>query len=325
MTDQWGAFDLVEAFQLAHAVATLHDLGILTTLKKSATADELARRHSLDAKLLRGTLEFVAARTELLRKSGERFVATRDYSGGSRFLLDLYVGAYGGNAAQLGKLLSDASAASAAVNRLKHSRAFEAVDGLALGPLPDLIRQLEFNDLLDIGCGNGALLIELASKDSSFRGWGIDFNESMCRLARARVRTAGIGKRVRVINGDCQNLKDHLPAKTTKLIGSVSACNVVNEMFADGHAAVISWLRGLRRLFPGRLLLLVDYYGRLGKGKGKADRETLLHDYAQLISGQGVPPARRKEWQSIYERAGCRLVHVIEDTATTRFIHILGL
>ena len=36
--------------------------------------------YSLDAGLLRGMLEYVAARTDLLRKSGERFVATPGYS-----------------------------------------------------------------------------------------------------------------------------------------------------------------------------------------------------------------------------------------------------
>src|SRR5437588_3302757 len=111
MSDQWCGFDLVEAFQLAHAVATLHNLELLTALKKPATAKALAAKHGLDAGLLRGILEYVAARTDLLRSSGERFVATSSYAGESRFLLNLYVGAYGGNAAQLAKLLRDPSAA----------------------------------------------------------------------------------------------------------------------------------------------------------------------------------------------------------------------
>jgi hypothetical protein len=44
-----------------------------------------------------------------------------------------------------------------------------------------------------------------------------------------------------------------------------------------------------------------------------------------LISGQGIPPATMAEWRSIYSKAGCRLVHVIEDSSTTRFIHIIAL
>jgi hypothetical protein len=51
----------------------------------------------------------------------------------------------------------------------------------------------------------------------------------------------------------------------------------------------------------------------------------LLHDYAQLISGQGVPPAGLDEWKAIYSEAGCRLAHVIEDRATPLFVHIVLL
>jgi hypothetical protein len=79
------------------------------------------------------------------------------------------------------------------------------------------------------------------------------------------------------------------------------------------------------KVLPDRPLLIADYYGRLGRKKGRISRETLLHDYAQLISGQGVPPASAVEWRSIYSRAGCRLVHIIEDKKTTRFVHILVL
>lgn len=325
MPDRWRVFDVVEAFQLSHAVATLHNLGLFTTLKHPATADELSAKYSLDRDLLRGTLEYVAARTDLLRKSGEGFVATRNYSDGARFLIDLYFGAYGGNATHLAQLLRNPSAASEVVDRVCHARAFEAVDGSALGALPEIISQLEFSHMLDLGCGNGALLLELAARDPLFRGWGIDLNEAMCKVARARIRTAGMGKRVRVMQGDCSKLSALLPNKVSAKIRSVTACNVANEMFADGHSRAIDWLRGLRQVLPRRPLLIADYYGRLGKRPGRGSRETLLHDYAQLISGQGVPPASRAAWRSIYSQAGCRLLHIIEDKTTTRFVHILAL
>jgi hypothetical protein len=66
-TERWLTFDLVEAFQLAQAVVALHDIGLLETLEKPSRADKLAAKFRLDSDLLRGTLEFVAARTDLLR------------------------------------------------------------------------------------------------------------------------------------------------------------------------------------------------------------------------------------------------------------------
>lgn len=322
---KWTTLDLVEAFHLSHAVRALHDLGLLKELKKPVTANELSARCGLDAGLLSGLLNYVAARSDLLRKSGERYVASGDYSGASRFLLDLYVGAYGRNAERLAELLRNPSAAPSAVDRVRHARAFEAVDRSALGLLPELIRRLGFNHLLDLGCGNGALLLELARQDTHFVGWGIDLNRAMCRAARARIRAAGLENRVRVRQGDCTSVGSVLPAKVMAGIRALTASNLANEMFGDGNSGAIAWLEGMRDALPGRPLLIADYYGRLGQKKRRLSRETLLHDYVQLISGQGVPPSGAAEWRSIYRRAGCRLVHVIEDKATTRFIHVVQL
>jgi hypothetical protein len=106
-------------------------------------------------------------------------------------------------------------------------------------------------------------------------------------------------------------------------VQSIAACQLANEMFGAGPSGAIAWLRGLRRTLPGRPLLICDYYGRLGSRHRNVRREILLHDYAQLISGQGVPPTDRRQWQAIYSEAGCRLVHAIEDSASTLFVHIV--
>ncbi|HEU4390019.1 MAG TPA: class I SAM-dependent methyltransferase, partial [Blastocatellia bacterium] len=225
-------FDVVEAYQIAHAVAALHDLDLFAALRKPSTADEVAAANALDAGLLRGMLEYVAARTDLLKRSGDRFVVTRNYSAASRFLLDLYIGAYGRNATHLVALLRNPTAARKTVGRVSQARAFAAVDGSGNGFLTELIRRLELNQLLDLGCGTGALLLTLAEQDPDFAGYGIDLSKPMCRVARARVRAAGLGKRIRVFEGDCRSVGSVLTARTIASVGAVTACNVANELFA---------------------------------------------------------------------------------------------
>ncbi|HSS18573.1 MAG TPA: class I SAM-dependent methyltransferase [Pyrinomonadaceae bacterium] len=329
MQDQWEVFDLVEAFLLSQAVAALHQLALLTALETPRGASELAARFKLDENLLSGTLEYVCSRTSLLRKApGGRFVVTRNYTVAARFFLDLYLGAYGGNATQLEKILRQPKLASKSVDRKRHARAFSHAGSASLGPLPDIIRQLKFTNLLDLGCGNGELLLELASQDGEFEGWGVDTNPAMLQVARARARTARRQDRVRFVEGDCLRPGAAIPKQIRSRIGSVTACHVANEMFRDGPQRAVRWLIDLRKNFPARPLLISDYYGRLGQkksGRVEKERETLLHDFAQLISGQGIPPASARDWRSIYSQARCQLVHIIEDKATTRFIHILRL
>jgi len=320
---KWSVFDLVEAYQLSRAVAVLNDLKVFES-QKPFSARQLAAKHGLDVTLLAGVLEYVALRTELLRRTTrEQFVVTRK---NSRFLIDLYTGAYGSTAEQLAQILRDPAHAQASVDRVRYARAFESLDSAAQGILPDLVSALEFNYTLDLGCGNGDLLLELARRDAAFVGWGIDSNPGMLNTARSRSRTAHAGKRVQFLEADCARIGETVPANIRSQIRSITCCNVANEWFARGERQAIKWFRELRKLFPSRPLLNCDYYGRLGRSKNrKLQRETLLHDYAQLISGQGVPPATIAEWRSIYSKAGCRLVYAIEDTSTTRFIHIIAL
>lgn len=317
--------DLVEAFQLCLAVFTLHDLGAMDDLKGPCSVEKLAAKHKLDTGLLSGLLEYVAVRTNILRKRGGSFHRTVDYSAETRFLLDLYCGAFGSSARKISGLLREPSLASSSVDYALRARAFSQVDHAAPRWEGQIIRQLGLSHTLDLGCGPATLLIQLAIEDPKFIGWGLDVHSEMCRLARKNIGEAGIGRRVKVVAGDSKDLRRVLPIKIRTDIRSVAACQVANEMFTSGQSQAVAWLKQIRETLPGRPLLLSDYYGRLGNGLAAGDRRTLLHDYAQLISGQGIPPPNLKSWRKIYAEAGCKLAHVIEDQQTTRFLHLVML
>jgi SAM-dependent methyltransferase len=318
------AADVVEGFQLAHAVWALHDLDVLASLERPATARAVAAKHRLNADLLRGVLEYVAARTDLVEKRGSRFVAGGSYSPHARFLLDLYAGAYGPNAVQLGRLLAKPALAPAAVDRRRHARAFQHSAAPASPWVAAFVEQMQWNHVLDVGCGPAALLARLARENPQFAGWGLDANPAMCKAARARIRAASASARVKIFEGDARRLRSVVPAAVRDAVQVVVARQVANEMFGDGAAGAVAWLAGIRTVLPGRVMLIEDYYGRLGTHV-EEHRPTLLHDYVQLISGQGVPPPGLAAWRKIYAAAGCRLVHVSEDTSTTRFIHVIVL
>lgn len=323
--ERLSAVDLVESFQLACAVLALHDVAILAALKRPCTAEALAQKHRFDPGLLRGVLEYVAARTDLISKTGGRFVASASYGKGSRFLLDLYAGAYGPNAVKLVRLLRKPSLAPTTVDRARYARAFQQAEPGTHAWLAGFVRQMKFSCLLDLGCGPATLLLELARRDSAFAGWGLEANPALRKIARGRIRAARAAKRITIIEGDSTRLGQVLNSKVRDKIHAVSACQVANEMFGGRSPSISAWLRGIRKTLPGRALLVSDYYGRLGCKDGDRHRETLLHDYVQVISGQGVPPASAAAWEKIYTGAGCRLVHVLEDRMTTRFLHVVML
>jgi SAM-dependent methyltransferase len=326
MPPKRSALDLAEGLQLGHALSTLHDLGVLAALAKPQDVASLADSFKLDPALLGATLEFAAARSDLVVKRGQRFRASDMYDPSARFLLDLYAGAFAANAVALPQLLKRPARAGAAVDRARHARAFlHAPSGAERTPAA-LLAQLGVHGLFDLGCGPGALLRALAEHDPAFRGWGIDANPAMCRIARARLRESGVSRRVRILQGDGRDPARALPVKARAAIEAIVAGDLANELCANGTDAACAWLQRLRRDFPQRLLLVSDYYGRLGQGGAdSADRETLLHDYVQAISGQGIPPPDRRAWQALYRSAGARMIHCLEDISTTRFLHLVQL
>ncbi len=305
-------------------MAALHELGVLAALTRPRRPAEVAAELALDPAMLSGVLEYCAARTDIVERVGTRFAA-RNYDAATQYLLDLYAGAFAPNAVELAVLLRSPERAHDAVDRSRHARAFVRAPDGPEGTPAALLAQLGVRRVLDLGCGQGALLRAMAVADDEFQGWGIDANPTTCRGARMAMCDAGVSGRVRIIRGDGFRPERHLTTKMIESIEAVVARDLLDELFAQDATAATSWLRGLRAEFPSRLLLIGDYYGRLGHRRARGDRRTLLHDYAQVITGQGVPPPTRAAWAAIYRDAGVRLIHVMEDRSTTKFLHLLHL
>ena len=323
--ERHSVFDLAEGFYLAHALLAFERNGVLRALARPATAAALARQHHIHAGLLLAALELLAARTNLITCRRGRFQLTDDYDDYARFVVHQYLGAYGPAAAALDSALRKPRLAAGLIDRRQHAKAFEDTPTLSCGLIADLIVQLGFNDVLDLGCGNGALLAELTRRVRRFRGWGLDSNPAMCVLARKRLKMAPGASPVRIFRGDSRRPDAAIPASVARHVRTLTAASLANEFFRSGNREVERWLARLKAIFPGRTLLIGDYYGQLGYGRPLRSHILAMHDFAQAISGQGVPPPDRASWKTIYCNARCSLIHVVEDEDATFFVHLLKL
>jgi SAM-dependent methyltransferase len=143
-------------------------------------------------------LAYLAARTDIVAASGNGYAVGSGYDDQARFVIDLYARAFAPVAADIAATLRRPGSAAAKVDRRAQSDAFTDDDGG--GPLTAILRQLEFNHFLDVGCGNASLLRALAVANPDFAGIGIDANPAMCRVGRRRARAAGVARRV--VQGD---------------------------------------------------------------------------------------------------------------------------
>jgi SAM-dependent methyltransferase len=319
------ALDLAEGFYLAHTLLAFERHGILDSLARPFTATGLARRHRVRADLLRATLELLAARTNLVACHAGKFRLASEFDDDARFIIHQYLGTYGPVATVLDRVLQNPKLAAAKIDRKQHAKAFENGPTLSCDLITDLIAQLGFNNVLDLGCGNGALLAELTERVKGFSGFGLDSNPAMCTVARRRFSDMPRTSRVKIFRGDSRRPEAAIPGPVVRQVRTLAAASLVNEFFGSGNDEAERWLAHLKAVFPGRTLLIGDYYGQLGYGRPVRSRMLAMHDLVQAISGQGVPPPDLASWKTIYRNARCSLVHVVEDRDSTFFVHLLRL
>ena len=296
-------------------------------LQQHRTIEDLALKCGCHPGPLRVCLEFLEETSGITKrdKRGLYYIALS--SGQSKqlaFLVEKFIGAYGQTALNLPAVLAnDHELRRALVDRKSLARAFTSVRDLSRGLVTAMIAGTRPSTLLDLGCGTGSLLVELAKLDPRFRGIGVDANRFMCTEARRHAKVHHVRTRVRIF---CQDARDvqRLPDAT-----ALHGASLLNEMFANGADEAIEYLQKLRERFAGRDIWFVDYYGRLGAKRidKSAVPHSVLHDLIQVLSGQGIPPSDLKSWRAIYRAADCRLIeaHEFRDTGLDWFIHRVRL
>jgi SAM-dependent methyltransferase len=318
-----------------HAVSrilyALEEAGILEDLLSPQQVDSLAIRTGVDRIWLERVLEFVSHASPIVRSLGrDRYVVDSEYARYGRLAFELrkFIGAYG-------PCLDVVGSSPMKVNQAALARAFDqsARTRQSLSSHPSLaattLREFQVASyVLDLGCGPAELLLELAISDPSFRGIGVDVNSAMCASARARITEVGVTAQIQIRHGDALDVLSRLASSHTDRITATHAGSYFNALFHEGGSDAIGALMGLREVLPGRILVIDDYYGRLGSGKPVNYLGwTLLQDLVQACSGQGVPPSERAGWEALYRKAGCRLLSAREESTGgyVHFMHVVKL
>jgi len=325
--------DSIEGFYVTHILDHLHRTGVLRALAEGAEIAAIARRFEFDRKLLTDLLDYVSLRSNVVSRIGsgarKRFTLTKGtHISFLAHVLDQYVGAYGPCLVDIPRILKRPSAGRNLVDAARHARAFSR--GAPACELVALIEALELTGLLDIGCGGGQLLTTLAQRRKGFCGIGIDANLHMVAAARRLIVQSGLADRLNVRHSDFKGIAKAIAKRERGKIGGISAASVANGFFgSDRRAGIDSFFAALKRLFPGRVLVLHDYYGRLGAASQQSAsyKRTLVHDVAQILSSQGVPPNDLRAWRRIYARNSVKLLHALkgQDEGVTWFIHVVLL
>lgn len=105
-------------------------------------------------------------------------------------------------------------------------------------------------NVLDIGCGTGALTLRIAQKGAKVKG--IDINSQMLEIARQRAAQAGLSQYIEL----CEMGIAELASESSEIYDAVASGLCFSELSEDELDYTIKEVR--RILKPGGLLLIAD-------------------------------------------------------------------
>lgn len=150
--------------------------------------------------------------------------------------------------------------------------------------------------LLDVGCGAGRLLVQLAKAFPLARCTGIDIDPTGLAAARAALAKLGLQERVRLVEGDL---------RTAVEAGSFDLVVMVEVLHEIDPAVRPELLRGCARaLRPGGSLVIVDetYPSTPEQARQPEYRFALQTGLEELLWGNVVPTRGEQEW--LLQQAG---------------------
>lgn len=123
----------------------------------------------------------------------------------------------------------------------------------------DAIRKLDGKYVLDLGCGAGDFLIQLALKWPLGAGMGIDLDPDAIAAARKNAEAHGVAGRIQFQQATLSAEPMAIAANALAKVDILTAIFMLHEFGGRGGPEMISTLiRSLRMQFPGRKLLMVE-------------------------------------------------------------------
>jgi SAM-dependent methyltransferase len=159
-----------------------------------------------------------------------------------------------------------------------------------LPALPGLSERLNAGgQVLEVGCGTGNLLVQLAKTFPAARVLGVDIDVDSTATARSRAQDAGVAERVQVRLGTVA------AATQPEQFDAALMVEVLHEIAASLRSAVVS--ETARALKPGGWMVIVDetYPATLEEARRPEFKFPLHTGFEELLWGNVIPTRAEQE------------------------------
>jgi SAM-dependent methyltransferase len=305
-----GIGELISAANLCHALHALATCGLLDRLRADRPVPEEDLSSGLDPYLAPGFLRYLAVCGVLEEHHGGYRLSRRGRlltSDVALARLGFYLEAYGPVVRRAADLLDRSASYGVDVVRDHGAlgRRSGTVSTVSYVPIvAEAMRGRSATRLIDLGCGDGSLLIQLCLADPAVTATGLDIAPAAIGAARAAAEATGVVDRVRFEVADAFDPATWPAGCDTAEV--ICGVGVLHEKFRDGDDAVIDLLNVLGKRVTGERMLLI------GEPELRYDNRENDSDFflVHVLTGQGIP-RDRAGWLAVFARTElrCRRVY----------------
>ncbi|MDT0262318.1 methyltransferase domain-containing protein [Jatrophihabitans lederbergiae] len=297
----------VRFFALAQVLRHCLRLGLFTSLdRRPHTTQELATNHSLDAGRLGALLRYL---------ENEQYVRDADawqLTDKARQLLpiapwyELLLDGYTTTFDQLGDALAAGSPYATRVDHRVGSGSCGISQHDALPLVESLLDRSDgpVDTVVDLGCGNGAFLLELLRRRPNLRGVGLEPSGEACQEAGKLAAAAGLSDRVTFHQAPARSALEVELAPAGAGVCFLTAFVLQEMLEQEGDAAVEALVGGVLAGLPEAQWIVIEVdHQPSGPAMAHPLAMAYYNEYFLLhaITAQRLEP--RKYWDDLFTRA----------------------
>ena len=298
------AASIFNAYVTASAVSAAVQLGLLDDVHERGTVavDEFGDQLDLYGPAVRSVADVLVQDNILAVVEPNPFVvgagpAFDDIWVNKGYFLWLVRG-YGDMLSRVGEL--SANTGRDGVSHLRSGRAI-AQAGKDYGArfvdpvISDMVAELDFSVMADLGCGSANRIIELAKRHPEKRFIGVEVDPGAVDVAREAVERAHMSARIEIVHDDVRRLRERPEYADVDAL----LCFFLGHDFWPRENCLATLDRLRRRMPRVRNFLLSDTYRSPGRFGDRAPIFTLGFELTHAVMGQHVPTV--EDWVDLFE------------------------
>jgi SAM-dependent methyltransferase len=170
--------------------------------------------------------------------------------------------------------------------------------------LADMLRRHGARQVLDLGCGDLALLFYACEAMPGLRGIGVDNDGPTVAYAREVLAASPHAGAIEVREADMFDLG--ALARERPDVDAVTAVDTYHEYLAEGEAKIVDLLRKLRAEFPKALLYVGEFCKQPHEKLRRRPTAFLEHHLYHDLTNQTIAEASR--WRAMFAAADLTIV-----------------